>query len=110
MTLSGRGKPPERSLPTTTKQGADWVVKLTRALFPIHFREVALTMAAETYIISIYRRDRKSGSQLTGLAEHTGSGERKSFSDSAELWAFLSGSETSQSKKTKRGRKEKERP
>ena len=48
-------------------------------------------MAAETYVISIYRQRDTSGEEITGLAERTGSGERIAFSTSGELWAFLCG-------------------
>ena len=47
-------------------------------------------MAADTYVISIYRHSNKSSEKITGLAERTDSGERKAFSTSGELWEFLS--------------------
>ena len=53
-------------------------------------------MATETYVISIYRRGGEAGKDVTGLAERTGSGERKAFSSSKELWTFLSGKPASQ--------------
>jgi hypothetical protein len=66
-------------------------------------------MAAETYVISIYRQREKSGEAITGLAERTTSGERKAFSTSRELWAFLSGNTApSPAKPRKRQRKKKQ--
>lgn len=67
-------------------------------------------MSAETYVISIYRRSDASDTEVVGLAECTGSGERKSFSTSAELWAFLSGTPASRPTKTTRRRKAQEEP
>lgn len=52
-------------------------------------------MSAETFVISIYRRISESGTEVAGLVERAGSGERKSFSNSAELWEFLSGTPAS---------------
>ena len=48
-------------------------------------------MAAETYVISIYRRGGERGKEAAGLVERTGSGERKAFASSQELWAFVCG-------------------
>ena len=46
-------------------------------------------MISETYVISIYRRGDAPGKEVAGLIEQTGSGERRAFSSSPELWAFL---------------------
>lgn len=58
-------------------------------------------MATETYVISIYRRGGEAGKDVTGLAERTGSGERKAFSSSVELWTFLSNKTGAHPKKPK---------
>jgi hypothetical protein len=46
-------------------------------------------MATETYVVSVYRRSSEPGKEIAGLAERPGSGERKAFANSQELWAFL---------------------
>ena len=46
-------------------------------------------MAVETYVVSVYRRSGESGKEAAGLVERTGSGERKAFASSRELWTFL---------------------
>lgn len=46
-------------------------------------------MASDTYVISVYRRGKRTEKTLTVLAEHTGSRESKAFSNGDELWSFL---------------------
>ena len=46
-------------------------------------------MAVETYVVSVYRRGTKPGNEAAGLIERAGSGERKAFASSVELWTFL---------------------
>ena len=48
-------------------------------------------MAAETYVISIYRRGGAPGKEVAGLIERAGAGERKAFASSQELWALICG-------------------
>ena len=67
-------------------------------------------MAADTYVISIYRHSNKSTEKITGLAERTGSGERKAFSTSGELWEFLSDKTSPSRKKILPKQKRKKQP
>ena len=67
-------------------------------------------MSADTYVISIYRRSGESGTEVAGLAECAGTGERKAFSNSTELWAFLSSTSASPPTKTKRERTAQKKP
>ena len=67
-------------------------------------------MAADTYVISIYRHSNKFSEKITGLAERTGSGERKAFSTSGELWAFLSDKTTALPTKLRNNQKNQKRP
>jgi hypothetical protein len=60
-------------------------------------------MATETYVVSVYRRSSEPGKEIAGLAERPGSGERKAFANSQELWAFLCS--TSQGSADKKARK-----
>lgn len=46
-------------------------------------------MAVETYVVSVYRRGSEPGQEAAGLVERAGSGERKAFASSVELWTFL---------------------
>ena len=56
-------------------------------------------MAVETYVVSVYRRGSESGKEAAGLIERAGSGERKAFSSSHELWAHLCGKPVSKATK-----------
>ena len=49
----------------------------------------------DSYIIRIYRRGVERGRELAGLVERIGNGERKSFGNSEELWAFLTDRQSS---------------
>ena len=46
-------------------------------------------MAVETYVVSVYRRSSEPGQEAAGLVERAGSGERKAFASSEELWTLL---------------------
>ena len=46
-------------------------------------------MAVETYVVSVYRRGSEPGKEAAGLVERAGSGERKAFASTEELWTFL---------------------
>jgi hypothetical protein len=59
-------------------------------------------MATETYVVSVYRRSSEPGKEIAGLAERPGSGERKAFANSEELWAFLCGTSKDAAVKTAR--------
>ncbi|MEQ1880983.1 MAG: hypothetical protein ABL878_08425 [Burkholderiales bacterium] len=61
-------------------------------------------MATETYVVSVYRRSSEPGKEIAGLAERPGSGERKAFANSQELWAFLCGGSSSAAAQPKRRR------
>lgn len=62
-------------------------------------------MAAETYVVSVYRRGKQHGKEVAGLVERTGSGEQEAFSSSRELWAFLIGTPVPRAKKTTRSKR-----
>jgi hypothetical protein len=72
--------------------------------FQAVFRSRRKRMAAETYVVSVYRRGKEPGKEAAGLVERTSNGERKAFSSSRELWAFLCGKPGSLAKKNKRSR------
>jgi hypothetical protein len=46
----------------------------------------------DSYIVRIYRRSGEAGREVSGLVERVGNGGRKAFSNSEELWRFISGS------------------
>ena len=46
-------------------------------------------MTVETYVVSVYRRSSEPGKEAAGLVERAGSGERKAFASTEELWTFL---------------------
>ena len=43
----------------------------------------------DSYIVRIYRRSNEPGSEVAGLVERVGNGERQAFASSGELWRFL---------------------
>lgn len=43
----------------------------------------------ETYIIRIYRHEKKCSDRLVGILEKTGSIEQRVFSNFEELWDFM---------------------
>lgn len=59
-------------------------------------------MAVETYVVSVYRRSEEPDKEAAGLIERASSGERKAFSSSRELWAFLCRKPGARAKKTAR--------
>jgi hypothetical protein len=67
-------------------------------------------MGTETYVVSVYRRSSEPGKEIAGLAERPGSGERKAFANSQELWAFLCGGPRSSAGQPRRKRVTRPKP
>lgn len=65
-------------------------------------------VAVDTYVVTVYRRGIESGKEAAGLVEHAGSGERKAFASSLELWAFLCDSQRNSPPKRVRRRRTRE--
>jgi hypothetical protein len=48
-----------------------------------------MTVAVDTYVVSVYRRGDESGKEVAGLIERIHDRQRLPFSNDQELWAFL---------------------